>query len=201
MCAAITTIISGLTGFFGNKHKKFFKTLFCILIILLPFIFVKEIICFLDQFFLVGAMVIILFIIVYFLNNRIINVEVESKTILCLVIICLTIVVVFIQKYIVNIYTPNYLIYINDFINTLSNVDKIIDIYHYIFDSQNIIYTFSYIFNIIIICLNIYITNRLIDYQNGLECKIGNIICYSIALFILSCGAGIKIMQIIISKF
>lgn len=198
--AAIVTIITGINGFLGNKYNRISKILFIIFTAFMASIFIKEIICLLD-YFLVPVSVLIFFFVCLHIKSHNEYSDIKTKTIICVAIICLTILMTYFQKYIVNLFIPEFASSISDFLNQLNNKNKIFEIYRFLTNSSNIIFTLSYVLNIIIVWLSISSIRTITDYLDCTEFKIDKLIFYSIALLILSLGTGVKVIQIIIEKF
>ena len=199
--AAIVTILSGLNAFLGNKYSSLSKKIFYLSTVMLLCVFVKEIICLFDILAQIIPVIPIILVIFIVLNNRS-NENLNKIVIATSIIIILIFLALFSQKIIINIiFDNNYISQIDNYIANLSSITKIAEVYRFILSNKNIVYTFSYILNIFIVILNFYLIYKLNDYLIENEDKISNLLFYSIALLILSCGFGVMLMRIIVEKF
>ena len=164
---------------------------------MLSCVFIKEIICFYDTFTPIFHVIFIIIILCITLNN--INRE-NKGDILTLVMLILPLLALSVQKNLINIFDNTYIAQINNYITNLNNKIKVAEMYQFMLSSNNIVCTFSFILNIVIVildfCLVYELNNRLIYNRRKVDD-----ICYSVALFILSCGFGTWLMKIIVTRF
>lgn len=199
--AAIVTIFSGINGFLGDKYIKASKKIFHLSILLLSFVFIKEIICLFNYSSLVISLLSSVFVIALYINYRT-NYKLNKSLKITLAIIILVFWMLLFQKYLIGINISEFHIQLDTYIQNLNNLIRIVDVYQFMFSNENIIYTFSCILNIVIVCLNFYLLFKLNEYiEDDNEPRLAKSLCYAVALLILSCGSGVFLMNVIIQKF
>lgn len=198
--AAIVTIISGLNSFFGKKYISFSKVFFQLSIYFLMLIFIKEILFFFYKSLPCIALLSVIVITYICLSNRRTD-NFNKQTIVTSLIIAFTLVATVFQKDFLSSRIADYGFRYTEYIDNLYSLDKVVEIYKFIFSSNNVIFTFSSVFNIVIIFMCFSLIKRIIDYLNDKDFQLDKITCYSIFLFVFSCGLGTVIMSEIVKKF
>ena len=199
--AAIVTIFCGVNAFLGDKYIKASKKIFRLSLIILMFIFIKELTC-LSHNYLVISVISTIFIFIFYVSHYNCNKKLSAKTKITIVITLFIFWLLPFQKYLISLYMPDFHILLNTYITKLNNLFKIVEVYQFMFSNQNIIYTFSCISNMIIMFLTIYILFMLNEYmEDENENQISKVFFYSMVLLLLSSGSGVFLMDIIISKF
>ena len=200
--AAITTIVSGLNRFFGNKYITVSKLLFRCSVFMFIVLFLKEIICLYNNVLLAICFVMGFFIVAYLLSNRD-EKNLYKKLVFTSILLLLVVFTLVIQKYIVAFWYNDYDQMFINYLEKLKSMVKIVEIYKYILSTENIIYTFSNCLNMVITGICFCLTYRLYEYSQNEDYsnEIDKIICYSCMLFPISCGLGIWVMNEVLKKF
>ncbi len=198
--AAIITMISGLNGFLGNTYISISRKFFYFSTISLLLVFIKEIMLFFCNVLPAITLFAAIFIIIIYLNNND-SENIDKESIFASVVIFLVFLTTTAQKYIINIRINDYNKIFCDYIDSLNNLLKIIDIYKFMFSNSNIVYTFSNLLNILIVILGFYLIYRVNNYLENENENIYKIACYSIILLFFSCGCGAFLMNAIVEKF
>ncbi|MEE0858149.1 MAG: hypothetical protein U0M12_01610 [Acutalibacteraceae bacterium] len=207
VCASIMTLITGVISFLGNRKTNIFQFLFLTLLFLTALVFLKEFIIY-DDFI---TKFIIMFTVVI-TTAEFVNLHREHNfdktTYACFIILFFTMIALWFNSEIINIGMLNFKSNEINYIKGLSQLDKVYDVFEYIFRKSNVIYTFKTVFNTVICILIVKILVQVyINEDTNIEC-IDRIkyttdiaVIFSIILLILSCGVGVWLMNEIVSRF
>lgn len=207
VCASIMTLITGIISFLGNRKTNIFQFLFLTLLFLTALVFLKEFIIY-DDFIMKFIIMFTVVITTAQFGNLRMDHNFDKTTYACFIILFFTMIALWFNSEIINIGMLNFKSNEINYIKGLSQLDKVYDVFEYIFRKSNVIYTFKTVFNTVICILIVKILVQVyVNEDTNIEC-IDRIkyttdiaVIFSIILLILSCGVGIWLMNEIVSRF